>query len=62
MVAKVTWRLVPFMMLLYFVAFLDRVNIGFAALTMNADLGFSATVFGTGAGSALMAIARCKVL
>lgn len=49
-VTKVTWRLVPFMMLLYFVAYLDRVNIGFAALTMNADLGFSATVFGTGAG------------
>ena len=47
---KVSWRLIPFMMLLYFVAFLDRVNIGFAALTMNADLGFSATVFGAGAG------------
>ena len=47
---KVMWRLIPFMMLLYFVAFLDRVNIGFAALTMNADLGFSATVFGAGAG------------
>jgi ACS family tartrate transporter-like MFS transporter len=36
--------------LLYFLAFLDRVNIGFAALTMNSDLGFSATVFGNGAG------------
>ena len=48
--AKVTRRIIPFMMLLYFVAFLDRVNIGFAALTMNAELGFSATVFGTGAG------------
>lgn len=36
--------------LLYFVAFLDRVNIGFAALSMNEDLGFSATVYGTGAG------------
>ena len=48
--SKVTWRLIPFMMLLYFVAFLDRVNIGFAALTMNAALGFSATVFGAGAG------------
>jgi ACS family tartrate transporter-like MFS transporter len=50
LVSKVMWRIIPFMMLLYFVAFLDRVNIGFAALTMNADLGFSATVFGTGAG------------
>ncbi len=43
-------RVVPFVMLLYFVAFIDRVNIGFAALTMNADLGFSPTVFGFGAG------------
>jgi MFS family permease len=43
-------RLVPFLMLCYFVAYVDRVNVGFAALTMNRDLGFSATVFGTGAG------------
>lgn len=34
---KVTLRIVPFIMLLYFIAFLDRVNIGFAALTMNQD-------------------------
>src|SRR5882762_10713640 len=47
---KVAWRLIPFMGVLYILAFLDRVNIGFAALTMNADLGFSATVFGNGAG------------
>jgi ACS family tartrate transporter-like MFS transporter len=47
---KVTLRIVPFIMLLYFIAFLDRVNIGFAALTMNQDLGFSPTVFGFGAG------------
>jgi MFS transporter, ACS family, tartrate transporter len=37
-------------MLLYFIAFIDRVNIGFAALTMNKDLGFSPAVFGLGAG------------
>src|ERR1700739_1021350 len=43
-------RLVPFLMLCYFVAYVDRVNVGFAALTMNQDLGFSPTVFGTGAG------------
>src|ERR1700679_2550643 len=48
--SKVAWHLVPFMGLLYILAFLDRVNIGFAALTMNADLAFSATVFGNGAG------------
>jgi len=47
---KVSLRIVPFIMLLYFVAFIDRVNIGFAALTMNKDLGFSASVFGFGAG------------
>lgn len=47
---KVTLRIIPFIMLLYFIAFLDRVNIGFAALTMNQDLGFSPTVFGLGAG------------
>jgi MFS transporter, ACS family, tartrate transporter len=47
---KISLRIVPFIMLLYFVAFIDRVNIGFAALTMNKDLGFSPTVFGFGAG------------
>jgi ACS family tartrate transporter-like MFS transporter len=47
---KVTLRIVPFVMLLYFIAFIDRVNIGFAALTMNKDLGFSPSVFGFGAG------------
>ena len=47
---KVTLRIVPFVMLLYFIAFIDRVNIGFAALTMNKELGFSPTVFGFGAG------------
>ncbi len=46
----VTLRIVPFVMLLYFVAFIDRVNIGFAALTMNKALGFSSSVFGFGAG------------
>jgi ACS family tartrate transporter-like MFS transporter len=48
--AKCAWRLVPFMALLYLVNFIDRVNVGFAALTMNADLGFSFSVFGFGAG------------
>ncbi|MET3415141.1 MFS family permease [Methylobacterium sp. 1030] len=47
---RVMWRLVPFVCLLYFIAFIDRVNIGFAALTMNKDLGFSSAVFGFGAG------------
>jgi MFS transporter, ACS family, tartrate transporter len=47
---RITYRIVPFIMLLYFVAFIDRVNIGFAALTMNRDLGLSPSVFGFGAG------------
>jgi MFS transporter, ACS family, tartrate transporter len=47
---KVAWRLVPFLMLLYMVAYLDRVNISFAALTMNRDLGISESVYGFAAG------------
>ena len=47
---KIAWRLVPFLMLLYMVAFLDRVNISFAALTMNRDLGFTESVYGFAAG------------
>jgi len=46
----VTRRIVPFLMLLYFVAYLDRVNVGFAAITMNEDLGLSQAAFGFGAG------------
>jgi MFS transporter, ACS family, tartrate transporter len=49
---KVAFRIVPFIMLLYFIAYLDRVNIGFAALTMNKDLGFSPAVFGGSAAAA----------
>ncbi len=48
--AKCAWRLIPFMVLLFVVSFIDRTNAGFAALTMNKDLGFSPTVFGFGAG------------
>ncbi|WP_321969037.1 MFS transporter [Paraburkholderia tropica] len=48
--SKVTRRLMPFLILLYFFAFLDRVNVGFAALTMNRDLGLTASLFGWGAG------------
>src|SRR6201993_584596 len=48
--ARVSVRLVPFLILCYFVAYLDRVNVSFAALTMNHDLGLSQTAFGFGAG------------
>jgi len=49
-IARVSKRLVPFLIVCYFVAYLDRVNVGFAALTMNQDLGLSQTAFGFGAG------------
>jgi len=48
--SKCAWRLIPFMGLLYLANYIDRVNVGFAALTMNRDLGFSPVVYGFGAG------------
>src|ERR1700728_2543421 len=48
--ARVTRRLLPMLIACYFVAYLDRVNVGFAGLTMNKDLGFSSAVFGFGGG------------
>src|ERR1700761_250572 len=48
---KVYLRLLPFCFILYFICYLDRVNIGFAALTMNKDLGLSSYIFGLGAGA-----------
>jgi MFS family permease len=48
--AKVTWRIVPLLFLCYIVAYLDRVNVGFAKLQMLSDLHFSETVYGLGAG------------
>lgn len=47
---KLMLRIIPFVMLLYFVSFLDRVNVGFAALTMNKAIGLSPTAFGLGGG------------
>ena len=47
---RIAWRLVPLIMAMYLAAFLNRVNVGFAALTMNKDLGFSPEVYGVGAG------------
>jgi hypothetical protein len=49
-IRKATWRLLPFLMLAYFIAFVDRVNSGFAALQMNHDIGLSQAAFGLGAG------------
>src|SRR6266478_8873397 len=49
-IARVRRRLIPFLALLYFVAYLDRVNVGFAALQMNSALGLTALQYGRGAG------------
>jgi ACS family tartrate transporter-like MFS transporter len=48
--SRLTWRLIPYLFLLYIVAYVDRVNVGFAAMDMKRQLGFSDTVYGTGAG------------
>jgi len=47
---KVTWRLLPLLFLCYVLAYLDRVNVGFAKLQMQKDLGFTDTAYGIGAG------------
>jgi MFS transporter, ACS family, tartrate transporter len=49
-VRRVAYRFIPFLILCYFVNYLDRVNVGFAKLTMDADLGLSDTAYGFGAG------------
>lgn len=58
---RITWRIVPFIMLLYFIAYIDRVNIGFAALTMKEDLGFTASILGMGAGIFFWGYFLCEV-
>jgi len=47
---RVTWRLIPFLLICYIIAYLDRVNVGFAKLQMQSALGFSDVVYGLGAG------------
>jgi ACS family tartrate transporter-like MFS transporter len=49
-ISKISWRLLPLLMLCYFVAYLDRVNVGFAGAAMSKDLGFTSAVFGSAAG------------
>jgi len=58
---KATLRLIPLIALGYGAAFMDRVNISFAALQMNRDLNFSATVYGFGAGIFFLSYAACEV-
>jgi MFS transporter, ACS family, tartrate transporter len=49
-IAKVSWRLLPLIVVIYFVAYIDRTNVGFAAIGMNKELGFTAYLYGWGAG------------
>ncbi len=58
---RVAWRLMPWLMLGYFIAFVDRVNVGFAALQMNRDLGLGAAAFGLGGGLFFLSYALLEV-
>lgn len=59
--ARVAWRIIPLLAISYMVAFMDRSNISFAARTMNADLGFSATVYGIGGGMFFLSYALFEI-
>ena len=50
-IRKISLRLLPLLFVSYFVCYLDRINVGFAALTMNKDLGFTATIYALGASA-----------
>jgi MFS transporter, ACS family, tartrate transporter len=61
LMTKLRWRIVPYIMLLYIVAIMDRVNVGFAALEMNKSLGISASAFGMLAGIFFISYFFCEV-
>lgn len=58
---KASWRLIPLIGIAYGVAYTDRVNISFAALQMNRDLHFSASIYGFGAGLFFLSYAACEI-
>jgi ACS family tartrate transporter-like MFS transporter len=58
---KISFRLTPLLAICYGVAYVDRVNVGFAALQMNRDLKFSASIYGLGAGLFFLSYAACEV-
>jgi D-galactonate transporter len=58
---RLRWRLVPYLLLLYIIAWFDRVNVGIASLTMNSDLGLSDRAYGLGAGIFFIGYALCEV-
>jgi D-galactonate transporter len=61
LLAKVAWRIIPFLFLCYVVSFLDRINIGFAQLQMKQDLGFSDAMYGLGAAVFYIGYVLCEV-
>jgi len=60
-IRRVTLRIIPFLMVCYFIAFVDRVNAGFAALQMNQDIGLSAAAFGLGGGLFYISYVLCEI-
>ncbi|MEI5996316.1 MFS transporter [Paraburkholderia bengalensis] len=58
---RITWRIIPLLMMCYMLAFLDRTNIGYARLAMLSDLGFSEAVYGLGAGIFFIGYAACEI-
>ena len=58
---KVSLRIIPFAVVGMFISYIDRVNVGFAALEMNRDLGFSATVYGWGVSAFFVTLCLCEV-
>ena len=60
-VLKISWRLLPLIVASYFIAYVDRTNVAFAALTMNKDLGISAYMYGWGAGIFFLGYALFEV-
>jgi MFS transporter, ACS family, tartrate transporter len=58
---KVAWRIVPFVTFGYLLNYMDRNNVGFAALTMNRDTGLTATQFGFGAGILFLGYSTCEI-
>ena len=58
---RAAWKLIPFLLILYIISFLDRVNVGFAKLQMSTDIGLSDAVFGLGAGIFFVGYAACEI-
>ena len=59
--SKASWRILPLLGIGYLIAYMDRVNVSFASTQMNADLGFSATVYGLGAGLFYLAYSLIEI-